>query len=362
MNKTIEEYLSQPQKEKVIYDCEDCGKHVERNGKKFKTNPHLKCKACYMISKYGVTTNIARPEVKAKRDETFLEKFNALTPSKDPEVKLKAKKTCLERYGVDNYFKTEHIKEISRNKDYSKIQEKIQDSNMKSYGVKTTLLVPEVQEKIKNTNLKKYGVEDYVLSDDYMAKSKKKYRYNGEVFDSSWELAYWIYCKDNDIDIHRNKTPHFRSDGKKIVFDFISNGRYLEIKGDYLTKMEDWPIRSEAYIKYDVKVLFKKDIEPILKYIYQKYGKEYLKKFKDKRPSDFKRKIIEVDRVKDINLFKNKNVKLHYKCFCCGRDVYTSYSTFNRFKDGLCKTCRKKKLTFLENSTNYSESGIQVEN
>lgn len=174
-----------------------------------------------------------------------------------------------------------------------------------------------------------------------MSKSRKKYRYDGELFDSSWELAYWIYCKDNNIDIHRNRTPKIRPDGKRIVFDFISNGRYIEVKGDYLRKMEDWPIRMECYIEYDVRLLFRKDMEPILDYVYKRYGKEYLRKFKDRKPSDFKRKIIEASNT-DIDRYRNRNVKFHFRCIRCGRDVYTSYSTIRRFGSDMCKSCRKK--------------------
>ena len=76
MNKTIDEYLKQPQKDLVIYDCEDCGKHIEKSGKIFRRNPHLKCKACYMKSIYGVTTNIARPEVKEKTQDNTTDNAN----------------------------------------------------------------------------------------------------------------------------------------------------------------------------------------------------------------------------------------------------------------------------------------------
>ena len=82
MNKTIDEYLKQPQKDLVIYDCEDCGKHIEKSGKIFRRNPHLKCKACYMKSIYGVTTNIARPEVKEKLRENAKKFFTLLTDIK----------------------------------------------------------------------------------------------------------------------------------------------------------------------------------------------------------------------------------------------------------------------------------------
>lgn len=456
MNKTIEEYLKQKQSELVIYDCEICGKHIEKSGKSFRRNPHLLCKRCFMIQKYGTTSNIGRPEVQEKRKQTFLKKYNSNTPMASQEVRDKIKKTNLEKYGVENVFQSKEVKEKIKNKiDYKKIQESIQKTNIEKYGTHCTLCVPEVKDKIKKTNLEKYGVEypsqskevqekikstcmekygteyvsqsnyakekskqtctknlgveypaqskevkekviktniekygtpctlnvqevkekiketnlkkygtehpsqcetvkektkqtclekygnyTYLMSDDYHSKAHNKYRYKGEVFDSSWELAYWIYCIDHNIDIHRNTVPNKRSDGKDIYFDFISNGKYIEIKGDHLQNQEDWPIRLDAYIKYNVKVIMRKDIEDILKYIYHKYGKNYLNSFKDKKASDFKRDIIEAD-IPDLEKYKNKNVRFHYKCNECGKDVFTTYHILTHFNDGLCKQCRK---------------------
>lgn len=342
MNKTIEEYIKQPQKEKVVYDCEICGKHVERNGKHFKKNPHLLCKACFMTQKYGVTSNISRPEVRQKARNTFKERYNCENPFESEEIRNKGKKTLFEKTGYDNSWKNPKIiKQIQENRDYSKIQEKIQKTNMIKYGVKTTLLVPEIEKRIKETNLEKYGSEIYPMSEDYKNKVYTKWRYKGEVFDSSWELAYWIYCEDNNIDIHRNKSPHTLSNGHKVYFDFISNGRFIEVKGDYLKNEEDWELKLESYIKYDVKVLFSKDIEPILKYIYHKYGKNYLNKFKDKKKTHLKRRVIEYEGDLDsVRKYKNRNVRYHYLCKNCNRDVFTTWYLLEHFNDNLCKYCR----------------------
>lgn len=129
-----------------------------------------------------------------------------------------------------------------------------------------------------------------------MSKIKLKYRYKGEVFDSSWELAYWIYCIDHNINITRKE--------------------------------------------YSNKKFNKSNIESILKYIYNRYGKNYLNTFKDKKASDFKRDIIESD-IPDLEKYKNKNVRFHYKCRNCGKDVFTTYHILTHFNDGLCKQCRK---------------------
>lgn len=129
-----------------------------------------------------------------------------------------------------------------------------------------------------------------------MNEIKLKYRYKNEIFNSSWELAYWIYCMDHDIDINKGILSH-----KKFNRENIKN---------------------------------------ILKYIYHKYGKNYLNSFKDKKASDFKRDIIEAD-VPDLEKYKNKNVRFHYKCNECGKDVFATYHILTHFNDRLCKQCRK---------------------
>lgn len=35
-------------------------------------------------------------------------------------------------------------------------------------------------------------------------KACKKYNYEGQMFDSSWELALWIYAKDHNEEIERD--------------------------------------------------------------------------------------------------------------------------------------------------------------
>ena len=78
-------------------------------------------------------------------------------------------------------------------------------------------------------------------------------------------------------------------------------------------------------------------VKPSFKYIYNKYGKNYLKKFKIEKP---KRKVIEYP-CSDFQKYKHKNVKFHYKCKECGIDVYTTWFLIDHHKDELCKHCRK---------------------
>lgn len=306
MNKTIDEYLKQPQKDLVIYDCEDCGKHIEKSGKIFRRNPHLKCKACYMKSIYGVTTNIARPEVKEKTQDNIKNKYG----SKEAFDKLRiknSKEALIKKYNVENNFSREDVKiKIKEKKNY--IQE---------------------AEKRKNTNIERYGTPMI---------GKNTHIYKGIHFDSSWELAFWIWCEDHNKKIERNLNPIISKTKQKYYPDFIVDGRLYEIKGDFLTKYEGYEDKLETFIKYDVKVIMQKDIVPILHYIYSKYGKEYLKKFKRKTEKSYKRKPTEEGQK------PKRHHRIHYKCKACGVDVYATKRIYEHFNDGLCKYCRKTQV------------------
>jgi hypothetical protein len=103
----------------------------------------------------------------------------------------------------------------------------------------------------------------------------KKGWYKGFFCDSSWELAYVIYCLEHNIDIKRNTEKRqysFKDKVKNYIPDFIVNSELIEIKG---YKTEEW----EAKIKCnpDVKVLYKEDLNEIFSYVIYTYGKNYIR-------------------------------------------------------------------------------------
>lgn len=103
----------------------------------------------------------------------------------------------------------------------------------------------------------------------------KKGWYHGIFCDSSWELAYVIYCLENNIQIVRNTDCllyEYNGQTKKYIPDFIVDGMYIEIKG-YIT--EQWLAKLE-YNK-NVKVLYEKDLQPVFEYVINKYGKDFIK-------------------------------------------------------------------------------------
>lgn len=101
--------------------------------------------------------------------------------------------------------------------------------------------------------------------------------YKGIWCDSSWELAYVIYCIDNDIKlVKNNKKFQYNYNGKKLFYipDFIlEDGTYIEIKG-YRT--EQWDCKISQF-NYPIKVLYKEDIKIYLDYAKMKFGKDYIK-------------------------------------------------------------------------------------
>jgi len=103
----------------------------------------------------------------------------------------------------------------------------------------------------------------------------KKGWYKGFFCDSSWELAYVIYCLEHGIDIKRNTEIReyiWKGQVKKYIPDFNVQGVITEIKG---YKTEQWLAKLKANI--DVKVLYEKDLEYIIEYVSSKYGKDFVK-------------------------------------------------------------------------------------
>ncbi len=102
----------------------------------------------------------------------------------------------------------------------------------------------------------------------------KKGWYKGFFCDSSWELAYVVYCLENNIDIKRNTEKRqyiWKGKVKNYIPDFIINGTLTEVKG---FKTEQWLAKLAA--NPDVRVLYEKDLEPVLEYVKNKYGKDFI--------------------------------------------------------------------------------------
>lgn len=109
---------------------------------------------------------------------------------------------------------------------------------------------------------------------------KAKYGwYKGYWCDSSWELAYTIFNLDHNIPFQRNKKwfPYHDEKGNCVKYypDYIlPDGTYVEIKGrecyqDWKLKLKEFPTNEK------LTVLNYWGMKPYIKYVTQKYGKNF---------------------------------------------------------------------------------------
>ena len=106
--------------------------------------------------------------------------------------------------------------------------------------------------------------------------------YKGIYCDSSWELAYVVYCLDNNIPIKRCTEPikyMFNNEEHKYFPDFITNEGIIEIKG---YKTEQW--EAKLIQANNIKVLYKEDMKPYLDYVHDKYGFDYINLYDNSNP------------------------------------------------------------------------------
>lgn len=108
-------------------------------------------------------------------------------------------------------------------------------------------------------------------------------KFKGYYCDSSWELAYVIYCLENNIALKRN-TEFFEytyEDKKhKYLPDFKIGDDYIEIKG-YMTSIDVEKIKQFPKNKI-LKVLGKLELKEVFEYVIKKYGKNYVELYEKK--------------------------------------------------------------------------------
>ena len=302
---TEEEYDKIKKDQKYSFICRDCGKKVINSSKKSKKWREKQllflCRSCaikYSVkNKYGVDNVFQLSEVKEKSKQSCLKKYGASNYKCSETGKEFFKNYSLEKYGTENPFQSEEVKEKSKKTMLKKdgvdnpnraevFKKNIKKTLLKKYGVEHPLQFPAFLKKAKKTLLKKYGTT-------FPASSK--FFYDNYNFDSSWELYYYIYCKDKNINIIREpKELHYKYNNYEYIYqpDFLVENNLVEIKGDYFfennklinpynrlldSKAE---AKQKCMIDNNVLILTSSDILPIIQYVDNKYGKNYINKFR----------------------------------------------------------------------------------
>lgn len=182
----------------------------------------------------------------------------------------------------------------------------------------------------------------------------KKGWYKGFFCDSSYELAWVIYNLEHENKFKRN------SDGFDYVFnnekhlfypDFINEeGEYIEIKG-YKTKQVQEKIKQ---FPLKITVLYRKNLNKEFEYVENKYGKNFIYLYDDKKYVKFCEKCNSalniknksglckgcyVEKLRGSKIKNEKRIKKIYSCLNCGKII-------EKNKTGLCKNCYEQKNKF----------------
>lgn len=270
--------------QKVTLICASCGKPWSTHLGTARVNDFL-CRSCKTRItnklKYG-TENINNTEWK----------------------KEKTRRTCIERFGVDNPLKTEEVKKIVRDRVSS---EDFKQKCRNTWANKTPEEMQKRLNKSRKTNLKRYGFENVFKDKSKMLKAKqnlqasnKGYNYDSKHFDSSWELALWIYARDHNEAIEREPLIlKFICDDIEYGYipDFRYKGKLIEIKGDQFFDKNDNLInlynrdydyiakaKQQCMLKNNVTLWRMKNIQFAIDYVKKTYGVSYLKSFKNSSP------------------------------------------------------------------------------
>jgi uncharacterized Zn-finger protein len=151
------------------------------------------------------------------------------------------------------------------------------DNNSKQYCSNECMIKGRSKKLSESAKRNKFGG----LNPNTTHKNYKRGYYNNIWCDSSWELAFVVYCFEHNISIKRNtsyKEYSFENKIYKFYPDFIiNNNELVEIKG-FITP------KNKAKIEqvHDVTFIFKTEIQPYLKYVINKYGNNFYNLLYDK--------------------------------------------------------------------------------
>ena len=183
-----------------------------------------------------------------KRINTVLNKYKVINVSQLTEIKEKKKNTCLKHYGVNSYLKTDDCKEKSKQsflKNKDKIIQKIQDTNLKRYGVKGYNYVVG-----KKTKLERYNDENYNNRKKYIDTLQKKYGVNNvlQIPEVKEKVSKILSLPETQDKINKSKHKNNSFHTSKIdeqSYQLLKE-KFPDVKYQYRSK--EYPFNCDFYI------------------------------------------------------------------------------------------------------------------
>ena len=254
----------------------------------FKEKSRQTCLAKYGVECYAKTeesrkvtgVRLNSPEMIEKRFATNLEKYGSTCPMQSEENKEKIKKTFLEKYGQETYMGSEDFKQ------------KVKETVKEKYGVDNVSQLEEVKLKKEETSMEHYGVKYYMQSEEYKSIPRKpsRYSYDGQKFDSSWELAFYYFLKKKGVEFEFQPVDakiDYMYNGEKHTYypDFRVGNQIIEIKGNQFfdengkminpfdrSQDELFEAKHQCMLQNNVRILTEKELDKIIDLAYNELG------------------------------------------------------------------------------------------
>lgn len=249
---------------------------------------------------YGNVCTVHSDKFKDKVKQIIKEKYGTECYLASKECQEKAKQAFKIKYGkeYENIAQIPEIKQKISNSLNKRTDEEWEETNNKrrstcklKYGNEHWTKSKEWIDQYQLNYFKKTGYRNPQQNPNILRNRTSKYEYNNVKFDSSWELAYYIWLKDNNINFeyHSNLYFTYNKDGKDYKYfpDFILTDCIVEIKSDYLIsssckyKIPDEKIKCMK--ENNVIVLHSAEIYPFLKYVKHKYGNKFIQNCRVRR-------------------------------------------------------------------------------
>lgn len=285
-------YEKYDRKTHIIYNCCVCGKEYKGTIRYTLAKKTLVCKQC----------NIGKTKVEKHGSRTY-------------NNSEKAKKTCEKKYGVVSPFQLDWVRQKnaelcktedrrkkvsealnSHTPDYWKNLQKEKEKRIIEKWGSLSNFYKSIKEKSEKTCLEKYGVRNAgALNAEKEYVSLQKYFYEGRFFDSSYELKYFIFLRDNNMKFEFHNGDYFTfkdnaGNSHRYYPDFLVNNQYIEIKGEFWWDEEKQVLidrygnpnfeKTECMKSNGVIVKTSKDLKKEFEYVDKTYGKTFVKQFK----------------------------------------------------------------------------------
>lgn len=243
---------------------------------------------CYI--KYGVINVMQDKNIKIQASNNFYKKYaeGTLERVKLHNIKInmfsqKDKENISKK--VSNYLlnRSDKQKQDTLNKSYDTqitkyggwssqnidIKNKQVQTWKKTYSEKSDKEKDEWHKKASRNGIEKRNKTWQLKSKEEkekIIKSRKwhKYKYHNILFDSKWEIYYWQYLIDNNINFiyHPNKSFSYKIDNREHLYfpDFEVNNKIIETKGSHLLKESFTPKEKIQCIRENAQTISNKEI------------------------------------------------------------------------------------------------------